>query len=112
MIIPIHERWQIRRMDALNFVIEYFQEGGITPKTGEKAADRWVIKGHYSGLPKAIAALPSHIPFDPKVADFGMLCLMMDGIASRLERQSDELVHEMERVTRDLAKKLADKMKG
>lgn len=109
-IIQLDEFWRIRRYDGMNFVLEYFQEGGINQKTKTQAPPKWVIKGHYGGLDKAIAAIPTELPFDPRIKDFDTLRKRMDAIAERLEKSADDLVSEVEKTSRALAEKLAGRM--
>ena len=110
MIIKLDDRWQLRRLDGLNFVIEYFAEGGISPKTKEKAPDRWQIKGYYGDLAHAIASIPRHVPFDPTIGDLATLELRIRRIAENLEQAAEPIVSELERASRSLAEKLASRI--
>lgn len=111
-VIQLDERWRIRRYDSRNFVIEYYQRGGVNPKTKKQAPDRWDIKAYQSSLGGAIAALPSHLPFDPRIKDFATLRLQMEAIASRLDSCADEIVSEMEKSVKALAEQLAGRMQA
>ena len=111
LTIQLDEHWRIRRYDDLNFVLEYFQAGGINRRTKELGPDKWVIKGFYSGLADAIRALPIKVPLDPRIRDFDTLRRRLSAIAASLEECAGELVGEMESSVRSLAQQLAGRLK-
>lgn len=91
MIIQLTERWRLRRYDDLNFVVEYYAEGGMNQRTKQKGPDRWVIKGYYSSLFQAIVALPDRMAFDPTLQSFEELEAAILSVVDRLEGLLDPL---------------------
>jgi len=84
--------WQLTdtvriKVIPLNFVLEMYEEGGINPKTRKQAPAKWRIKGYYSTLEKAIAALPSELAQHPDVETFEGLCARIDKLAGQLARR-------------------------
>lgn len=51
------EKFRISRFDEKNIVLEELVEGGINPKTREKASDKWMVVGYYGQLKHVVSAL-------------------------------------------------------
>lgn len=86
MIWELAENWRISVV-PLNFILEHFEEGGINRKTGEQGKAKWVRKGYYSSLEKAISAIPSELAQHPEVKTFGDLSARLDTLARQISRR-------------------------
>ena len=70
MIIEISENFRVKTI-PLNFVLEERVEADATRKIKPKCSHKWVIRGYYSGLSAALAAIPDYLAQSPAIKTLG-----------------------------------------